>query len=116
MLRPFITFLCFYLILTSCNTDQPVVDFATIVADSPAIEGKAAYLNSPFVTAGDRVYLVGHQNGSFPELGWHITGEMGGIWDHPIKLMDGFTIALATGGQTLLLDSATTFALSLIHI
>ena len=34
--------------------------------------------------------MVGHQDGSFPELGWHIAGEMGGIWDHPIKLMDGF--------------------------
>lgn len=109
MLRPLIISLLFSLLFTSCNTDQPIVDFSTIVADSPAIEGKTAYLNSPFVTAGDRVYLVGHQNGSFPELGWHITGEMGGIWNHPIKLMDGFAIALTTGGQTLLLDSAATF-------
>lgn len=109
MLRPLLALLFLYLFFTSCHTDQPIVDFSTIVADSPAIEGKTAYLNSPFVTAGDRVYLVGHQNGSFPELGWHITGEMGGIWDHPIKLMDGFAIAITTDGQTLLLDSAATF-------
>ncbi|MGY5846249.1 hypothetical protein ACW6QP_02425 [Salegentibacter sp. HM20] len=34
--------------------------------------------------------MVGHQDGSFPDLGWHIPGEMGGIWNNPIKLMDGF--------------------------
>ncbi len=52
------------------------------------------YLNSPYVTAGDRLYMVGHQDGSFPDLGWHVPGEMGGIWDHPVKLMDGFMLQL----------------------
>jgi glycogen debranching enzyme len=61
----------------------------------PSIEGKSQYLASPFVTAGDRVYMVGNQNGSFTDLGWHIDGEMGGIWDHPIKLMDGFNASIA---------------------
>lgn len=65
----------------------------------PAIDGKPEYLATPFVTAGDRVYLVGHQDGSFPDLGWHVTGEMGGIWDHPIKLMDGFSVALTSKGN-----------------
>jgi len=65
----------------------------------PAIDGKPEYLATPFVTAGDRVYLVGHQDGSFPDLGWHVTGEMGGIWDHPIKLMDGFAVALTSQGN-----------------
>lgn len=50
------------------------------------IEGNDVYLQSQFVTAGDRVNTVGHQDGSFPDLGW----EMGGIRDHPIKLVDGF--------------------------
>ena len=64
--------------------------FREIMEDSPNIAGKQEYLASPYVTAGDRVYMVGHQDGSFPELGWHIEKEMGGIWDHPVKLMDGF--------------------------
>lgn len=34
----------------------------------PYIEGKTEYLTSPFVTAGDRVYMVGYQDGSFPDL------------------------------------------------
>lgn len=56
--------------------------------------GKQEYLQSPYVTAGDRLYMVGHQDGSFPDLGWHTEGEMGGVWNHPIKLMDGFSISV----------------------
>lgn len=76
-----------------------------------SIEGKAQYLQSPFVTAGDRVYMVGYQNGSFPELGWHIDGEMGGIWDHPVKLMDGFYAGIRVQGtdQSFCLDKADEF-------
>ncbi len=77
----------------------------------PSIEGKTTYLASPFVTAGDRVYMVGHQDGTFPDLGWHIEGEMGGIWDHPVKLMDGFTASIAFNNtpDTFCLDKATRF-------
>jgi hypothetical protein len=44
----------------------------------------------PYGTAGDRSYLIGTQDGNFPDLGGHTTGEMGGLWVHPIKLIDGF--------------------------
>ncbi|MGE5728494.1 MAG: amylo-alpha-1,6-glucosidase, partial [Gemmatimonas sp.] len=44
----------------------------------------------PYVTAGDRAYLIGTQDGNFPDMGGHLTGEMGGLWLHPIKLIDGF--------------------------
>lgn len=74
-----------------------------------ALDGKAEYLDSPFVTAGDRVYMVGHQDGSFPELGWHITGEMGGVWNHPIKLLDGFGLSLKTERDLIILDKADKF-------
>ncbi len=76
-----------------------------------SIEGKSQYLNSPFVTSGDRVYLVGHQDGSFPDLGWHVTGEMGGIWDHPIKLLDGFTASVKAkdNSDSFCLDKANKF-------
>ena len=63
------------------------------------LEGKPEYLASPFVTAGDRVYMIGYQDGSFPDLGWHINGEMGGIWDHPIKLLDGFNAKISVQGS-----------------
>lgn len=95
-------------IFAGCGGDQPK-NFNDLTQGSPFIIGKKDYLNSPMVTAGDRVYMVGHQDGSFPELGWHIKGEMGGIWDHPIKLMDGFEIALTTNNDTLILNQAESF-------
>ena len=57
------------------------------------------------------MYIIGHQDGSFPALGWHIEGEMGGIWDHPIKLMDGFTaqLTIENNNQSFCLDKATQF-------
>ncbi|SDJ83742.1 alpha-L-rhamnosidase [Catalinimonas alkaloidigena] len=78
-------------------------------ADVPSLTGRPAYLRSPFLTAGDRVYLVGHQDGQFPDLGWHVTGEMGGLWDHPIKLLDGFVAELTAEGRTVCLTEADTF-------
>jgi len=44
----------------------------------------------PYVTAGDRTYLIGTQDGNFRDLGEHVAGEMAGLWLHPIKLVDGF--------------------------
>jgi glycogen debranching enzyme len=74
-----------------------------------SLQGKKEYLSSPFVAAGDRVYLIGNQNGAFQDMGWHVEGEMGGIWLHPIKLMDGFTASVSLGTQTFCLDQADTF-------
>ena len=53
--------------------------------------------------------MVGHQDGSFPEIGWHVQGEMGGIWDHPIKLMDGFQLSLTEDGKQIALEKADSF-------
>jgi len=73
------------------------------------LTGKAEYLASPFSASGDRFYMVGHQDGTFPDLGWHVEGEMGGLWMHPIKLMDGFTASFKSGEQIICLDKAKTF-------
>ncbi|HEU4525884.1 MAG TPA: hypothetical protein VFR62_12735 [Gemmatimonadales bacterium] len=48
----------------------------------------------PYITAGDRAYLIGSQSGGFPDMGDHVAGEMGGLWIHPIKLADGFWVAV----------------------
>src|SRR5207237_8153361 len=45
----------------------------------------------PYVTAGDRTYLIGTQDGNFPDMGEHVPGEMGGLWLHPFQLLDGFS-------------------------
>lgn len=46
--------------------------------------------DKPFVAAGDRTYIIGTMDGMFPDMGFHIKGEMAGLWLHPIKLMDGY--------------------------
>ena len=55
----------------------------------------------PYATAGDRAYLIGTQDGDFPDMGDHVPGEMGGLWLHPIKLIDGFwaTVTDVASGQ-----------------
>src|SRR5210317_319335 len=92
------------ILIHSCTSNPVTGDFSEVVEDSRFIKGKKDYLNSPYVTAGDRLYMVGHQNGTFPDLGWHVKGEMGGVWDHPIKLMDGFEVSLNWDDLTLKLD------------
>jgi hypothetical protein len=47
-----------------------------------------------YVAAGDRAHVIGAEDGRFPPMGWHIRGEMGGVWAHPVKLLDGYWFAL----------------------
>ncbi|MCS4433807.1 glycogen debranching protein [Aquiflexum gelatinilyticum] len=100
-LLPLFLFSC-----TSKTTEKPLFSQLNEVE---GLIGKAEYLSSPYVTAGDRVYMVGHQDGTFPDLGWHVKGEMGGIWNHPIKLMDGFTAAIIEQDNSFCLDAAHQF-------
>ena len=78
----------------TCNTKQKK-SLPEFVLDLPSLQVNKEHLSSPFVTPGNRVYMVGYRDGTFPDLGWHIAGEMGGVWDHPIKLLDGFRVALS---------------------
>src|SRR4051794_541816 len=48
-----------------------------------------------YVTAGDHAYEIGTLDGSFPNIGWHIKGHMGGVWAHPIKLLDTYQLSVA---------------------
>jgi glycogen debranching enzyme len=63
----------------------------------------------PYVTAGDRAYLIGTQDGNFPDMGEHLRDEMAGLWLHPIKLIDGFwaeVTDVATQQHVVLSESA----------
>jgi hypothetical protein len=46
------------------------------------------------VAAGSRAYSIGFEDGRFYANGWHITGEMGGVWTPPLKLLDGVWFGL----------------------
>jgi Bacterial alpha-L-rhamnosidase 6 hairpin glycosidase domain len=67
--------------------------------------------DKPYVAAGDRAYLIGAQDGSFPDMGGHVRGEMGGLWLHPIKLIDGFraTVTDSAMHRTAALEHAAEF-------
>jgi len=45
-----------------------------------------------YVTAGSRLYCIGNQAGTFPKVGFHVPGQMGGVWQQPVKLLDGFRL------------------------
>src|SRR4051812_46377029 len=46
------------------------------------------------VAAGTRASSIGFEDGRFYANGWHITGEMGGVWIPPPKLVDGVWFGL----------------------
>ena len=41
------------------------------------------------VAAGQRSYASAFEDGRWYANGWHISGEMGGVWAPPLKLVDG---------------------------
>jgi glycogen debranching enzyme len=70
---------------------------ASVAGAAPSLEPRSttAQLDEKrYVAAGDRAYVIGSEDGRFPPMGWHIRGEMGGVWAHPIKLLDGYWFAL----------------------
>ncbi len=100
------------LVLAACSTPQteelnyPLVERMSTME---TLQGNTNYLHSKQMTPGNHAYCVGFQDGTFPDMGWHIKGEMGGLWAHPIKLLDGFSAAMIYNGDTMYLDSATTY-------
>ncbi len=104
-----LAFATLFIACSDPSTTSEQESFEAILSGSPSITGNSEYLGSPFLTPGDRVYMVGHQDGTFPELGWHIKGEMGGVWDHPIKLLDGFDLVMNYNGKSISLDRADSF-------
>lgn len=57
---------------------------------------KQIRLADPVATTGDHLYIICSQNGLFPDS-WsrsHVPHEHWGVWAHPIKLLDGFWLAI----------------------
>src|SRR4051794_1172019 len=90
-----------FLVLCCALEAHPL--FAQQSPDSvPAMDGisnQGKNGSDPYVAAGDRAYLIGTQDGDFPDLGGHVPGEMGGLWIHPIKLIDGFWATVREGDE-----------------
>ena len=77
----------------SITSAQEKSSYSAALITGISNEGKN--LDKRYLTPGDRTYIVGTQDGNFPDLGSHVKGEMGGLWMHPIKLLDGFWVKLS---------------------
>ncbi len=69
------------------------------LASSPQVSVSTRLADRREVDAGTRAYSIGFEDGRFYANGWHITGEMGGIWTPPTKLLDGIWFGLAANGS-----------------
>src|SRR6202043_326432 len=78
---------------------SPVCSIAQQSPGYPTRSTTANLSEKRYVAAGDRAYVVGVQDGTFQPIGWHITGTMGGVWSHPIKLLESYSVSL--GGTAL---------------
>lgn len=47
-----------------------------------------------YICSSERMKLIGATDARFPDFGHHQEREMGGLWLHPIKLLDGFWLRL----------------------
>ena len=72
------------------------------------VESKSTLLDNLYVTAGNKMYCVGFQDGSFPRIGHHVSGEMSGVWAQPIKLLDGFRLVVEDVSSDYKIDSMET--------
>ena len=83
-----------------------------LLSEEKVLDGNEDYLHSKTFTSGTKAYCVGFQDGSFPDMGWHIPGEMGGFWTHPIKVLDGFLAHIVLDGQRIALDTANSYQIT----
>lgn len=89
----------FLLATTSMLLAGPLAGLATAqrgsdLPRSPELSESTRLPDRRSVVIGDRFYSVGAANGLYPATGFHTTGEMGGFWTPPIKLLDGVWFAL----------------------
>ncbi|CAN5762284.1 hypothetical protein BH18ACT15_BH18ACT15_12740 [soil metagenome] len=66
-------------------SSQPGIGAVT----SPTLSSTRRLPARRYVAAGTRAYDIGDESGRYPAMGFHTTGEMGGLWTPPLKLLDG---------------------------
>src|SRR3984957_18002233 len=72
---------------------------------SPTISATSQLSERRYVAAGTQAYVVGVEDGTSPPIGWHTTGQMGGVFTPPVKLLDGLWFGLSGSW----LDAATSY-------
>lgn len=81
------------------RTTQQSLRFGPVALD--ATDTKPA----PYFLSGRKLYAIGTTNGALEPVGAeHLVGEMGGVWAHPVKFLDGWYLSIqdANGRHDLL--------------
>jgi hypothetical protein len=66
-----------------------LLTIAPAAAAAPELSVSDRLQDRRYGVAGERARAIGFQDGRWYANGWHITGEMGGVWSEPLKLVDG---------------------------
>ncbi len=66
-----------------------LISCATAQAAAPELSTSSRLQDRREVASGQRSYIQGFADGRFYANGWHSTGEIGGVWAPPLKLVDG---------------------------
>jgi hypothetical protein len=91
--------------VVSASAQAAPVPAVPAAGAAPVISASSQLSERRFVAAGTDAYVVGVEDGTFPPIGWHTTGQMGGVFTPPVKLLDGLWFGLSGSW----LDSATTY-------
>ena len=100
MVRRFATVLSVLVVVVGVLLSGPAVGraqpgvLAAAGSGQPELSVSSRLQDRREVAAGTRAYAIGFQDGRFYANGWHITGEMGGVWTPPLKLVDGVWFGL----------------------
>ena len=70
------------------------------------VEKQTRLARDHYVVASNKIYQIGNQDGTFTDLGFHVEGEMSGIFAQPLKISKGYTISVQ--GE---IQQATTYGL-----
>jgi glycogen debranching enzyme len=68
------------------------LQFASIQLTKPLLD------ETPFLLSGPKLYEYGAMDGTFPPVG-RLDGDQGGVWCHPIKLLNGFEFEVVETNQ-----------------
>ncbi len=85
--------LIIYCFATFCQSNKELDEY--LITYFNGISNNGETKQKPYLTAGDKAYIIGTQDGLFPDIGTHVPGEMGGVWMHPIKLADAFWVKIS---------------------
>ena len=62
---------------------------------------------TPVFISGQRIYAITTIGGVRHPFGeWHLRDNMGGVWAHPLRILDGWALALEMDGIVMLMQES----------